>query len=192
MDATEPSPHDDTIAAIATPPGAGGIGIVRISGPAAFAVGMRLFRAGDHAYRELPPPSHLLTHGHVVEPESGDVVDEVLAAFMCAPRTYTREDVVEIQAHGGPLVLRRIFALALAAGARAARPGEFTLRAFLNGRLDLAQAEGVMALIGAESEASRRLALRQLQGALSAEFARARAPAVDALRGSVASSEFPG
>ncbi len=100
------------------------------------------------------------------------VIDEVLAAFMRAPRTYTREDVVEISAHGGPLVLRRILELALAAGARSAQPGEMTLRAFLNGRVDLAQAEAVMALINAETDAGHRLALRQLQGELSAEVAR--------------------
>src|SRR5215470_19547800 len=137
---------DDTIAAIATPPGAGGIGIVRISGPDAFAIGQRLFRAAEHAYCESPPPSHLLTYGHAVEPASGETLDEVLAAFMRAPRTYTREDVVELHAHGGPLLLQRILAAALTAGARAARPGEMTLRAFLHGRLDLAQAEAVMAL----------------------------------------------
>ena len=161
----------ETIAAIATPPGVGGIGIVRVSGPAAFAVGLAIFRPA----RPLPPgeapPSHLLTYGHIVAPASGEVVDEVLAAFMRAPRTYTAEDVVEISAHGGPLVLRHILSLALAAGARAARPGEMTLRAVLHGRIDLAQAEAVMALIAAESDAGRRLAMRQLQGELSTRVA---------------------
>src|SRR5712691_4315634 len=124
----------ETIAAIATPPG-------RAMFPAAGPP------AGE------PPPSHLLTYGHIVDPASDEPIDEVLVAFMRAPRTYTCEDVVEINAHGGPLVLRRILALALSNGCRAARPGEMTLRAFLNGRLDLAQAEAVMALIAAESEA---------------------------------------
>ncbi|HEX6796353.1 MAG TPA: tRNA uridine-5-carboxymethylaminomethyl(34) synthesis GTPase MnmE [Ktedonobacterales bacterium] len=182
---------DDTIAAIATPPGAGGIGIVRISGPDAFAIGLWLFRAADHAYRETPPPSHLLTYGHAIEPQSGEALDEVLAAFMRAPRTYTREDVVELHAHGGPLLLRHILAAALAAGARAARPGEMTLRAFLHGRLDLAQAEAVMALINAESDAGRRLALRQLEGALSAAIGRARTGAEEALTAIEASVDFP-
>ncbi|HLJ80094.1 MAG TPA: tRNA uridine-5-carboxymethylaminomethyl(34) synthesis GTPase MnmE, partial [Ktedonobacterales bacterium] len=181
----------DTIAAIATPPGTGGIGIVRISGPDAFAVGLRLFRPAAHMPADAPPPSHLLTYGHIVDPDSGERIDEVLAAFMRAPRTYTREDVVEISAHGGPLLLRRILALALASGARAARPGEMTLRAFLNGRLDLAQAESVMALINAESDAGRRLAFRQLQGELSARIREAHAGAMAALVRIEASIDFP-
>src|SRR5690348_2206780 len=181
---------DDTIAAIATPPGVGGIGIVRISGPRAFRVGAGLFRPAQLG-AALPPPSHLLTYGTVADPDSGEIVDEVLAAFMRAPHTYTREDVVEIDAHGGPLVLRRILELALAHGARAARPGEMTLRAFLNGRLDLAQAEAVMALIAAESEAGRRLAVRQLQGELSARVGAARTRALDALARIEASIDFP-
>jgi tRNA modification GTPase len=183
---------DDTIAAIATPPGAGGIGIVRVSGPEAFSVGMALFRpATSSGANDEPPSSHLLTYGHVFDPDSGEVVDEVLAAFMRAPRTYTREDVVEINAHGGPLVLRRILELVLAAGARSARPGEMTLRAFLNGRLDLAQAEAVMALINAETDSGRRLALLQFQGALSERVRAARDDAMAALVRIEASIDFP-
>src|SRR5258706_9339177 len=180
----------DTIAAIATPPGPGAVGIVRISGQDAFAAGMAIFRAAGPPASE-PPPSHLLTYGHIVDPTSDEPIDEVLVAFMRAPRTYTCEDVVEINAHGGPLVLRRIVALALSHGCRAARPGEMTLRAFLNGRLDLAQAEAVMALIAAESEAGRRLALRQLHGELSARVGRARQAALDALVRIEASIDFP-
>lgn len=181
----------DTIAAIATPPGAGGIGIVRISGPDAFTIGQRFFRSPARAHTTEPPPSHLLTYGHVVDPLSGETIDEVLAAFMRAPRTYTREDVVEIHGHGGPLVLQRILEQVLAAGARAAQPGEMTLRAFLNGRLDLAQAEAVMSLINAESDAGRRLALRQLQGELSARVQHARSDALAALVRIEASIDFP-
>jgi tRNA modification GTPase len=182
----------DTIAAIATPPGPGGIGIVRISGPAAFEIGHTLFRpARPPRTDDGRPPSHLLTYGHVVDPENGEVVDEVLAAFMRAPHTYTREDVVELDAHGGPVLLRRILALTLAVGARSARPGEMTLRAFLNGRLDLAQAEAVMALIQAESEAGLRLATRQLAGELSQRVTQAREPATDALVRIEASIDFP-
>ncbi len=191
-DDTPPSSFemDDTIAAIATPPGVGGVGIVRISGPQAFKIGAEIFRPARSS-TALPLPSHLLTHGMVANPDSGEMVDEVLAAFMRAPHTYTREDVVEIDAHGGPLVLRHILELALAHGARAARPGEMTLRAFLNGRIDLAQAEAVMALIVAESEAGRRLAMRQLQGELSARVRAARARALDALARIEASIDFP-
>jgi tRNA modification GTPase len=194
-DTTAPTddPRDDTtdtIAAIATPPGAGGVGIVRVSGPRAFAIGRALFRPA-HAPLGEEPPSHLLTYGHVVDPATGEVVDEVLAAFMRAPHTYTRENVVELDAHGGPLLLRRILALTLAAGARAARPGEMTLRAFLNGRLDLAQAEAVMALIQAESAAGLRLAMRQLSGDLSARVQAAKAPALEALVRIEAAVDFP-
>jgi tRNA modification GTPase len=181
----------DTIAAIATPPGAGGVGIVRLSGPRAFGIGRALFRPARPPRDDDAPPSRLLTYGHVVDPAGGEVVDEVLAAFMRAPHTYTREDVVEMDAHGGPLLLRRILALALAAGARAARPGEMTLRAFLNGRLDLAQAEAVMALIQAESAAGLRLAMRQLSGDLSARVHAAQAPALEALVRIEAALDFP-
>jgi tRNA modification GTPase len=181
----------DTIAAIATPAGTGGLGIVRVSGPDAFAVGLLIFRPAQALPEGEPPPSHLLTYGRVVDPATGEVIDEVLAAFMRAPRTYTREDVVEISAHGGPLLLRRILDLALAAGARAANPGEMTLRAFLNGRIDLAQAEAVMALINAESDAGRRLAMRQLQGELSARVQAARNTAIGALVRIEASIDFP-
>ena len=185
-------PEDDTIAAIATPPGVGGIGIVRLSGPEAFAIGNLLFKGSARRDRSSSPPaSHLLTHGHVIDPAGGERIDEVLAVFMRAPHTYTREDVVEFQAHGGPLILRRVLDLTLAAGARGARPGEMTLRAFLNGRLDLAQAEAVMALIGAESEAGRRQALLQLEGELSERVQRARTAAMGALARIEASIDFP-
>ncbi|HEV7128704.1 MAG TPA: tRNA uridine-5-carboxymethylaminomethyl(34) synthesis GTPase MnmE [Ktedonobacterales bacterium] len=194
-DSFTPAALDDaiqTIAAIATPPGAGGVGIVRISGPAAFAVGLALFRrAHGTVDGEGAPPTHQLTHGQVVDPATGEVVDEVLAAFMRAPHTYTREDIVELNAHGGPLVLRRILALALAHGARAAQAGEMTLRAFLNGRLDLAQAEAVMALINAESDAALRLAQRQLSGELSARVGAVRTTALAAMVRIEASNDFP-
>ncbi len=184
--------YDDTIVAIATPPGVGGIGIVRLSGPLAFAVGLRIFRPAHPLAEDTAPPSHQLLYGHAVDPANDDaVIDEALAAFMRAPRTYTREDVVEISAHSSPLALRRILEVALAAGARAAQPGEMTLRAFLNGRVDLAQAEAVMALINAETDAGHRLALRQLQGELSAEVASARRQALEALIRIEASIDFP-
>lgn len=179
----------DTIAAIATPPGVGGVGIVRISGPSALSIGRHIFRPAQHA--SLEPQSHLLRYGYVVDPTTGEPIDEALTAFFRAPHTYTCEDVVEINAHGGPLLLRRILELALAAGARAARPGEMTLRAFLNGRIDLAQAEAVMSLIAAESDAGRRLAMRQLQGDLSRQVEAARAPTLEALVRIEASIDFP-
>ncbi len=140
---------------------------------------------------DAAPPSHLLTYGHVIDPATGEVIDEVMAVFMRAPRTYTREDVVELQGHGAPLTLRRILELALAAGARLAHPGEMTQRAFLNGRLDLAQAEAVLDLVNASSEAGRRLALRQLDGALSDATQTIRVAALGALTRIEASIDFP-
>ncbi|MBX5456769.1 MAG: tRNA uridine-5-carboxymethylaminomethyl(34) synthesis GTPase MnmE [Thermogemmatispora sp.] len=181
--------QSDTIAAIATPPGVGGIGIVRVSGEAAFSIVLPLFRrpGGEQAL----PPSHQLTYGRIVDPRSGEVLDEVLVAFMRRPHTYTREDVVEIQGHGGPLVLQRILRLVLEQGARLAQPGEFTLRAFLNGRLDLAQAEAVMDVISARTEAGLQLAMQQLQGRVSARLREARQTVLGVLARIEASIDFP-
>ena len=184
-----PTMQNDTIAAIATPPGIGGIGVVRVSGPEAFAFVHPLLRQPGGCTNI--PPSHLLTYGQIVDPVTEEIVDEVLAAFMCAPRTYTREDVVEIQGHGGPLVLQRILHLVLAQGARMANPGEFTLRAFLNGRLDLAQAEAVMDLIGAQTEAGQRLAMQQLRGHISTQLQEARQSILAVVARIEASIDFP-
>ena len=179
----------DTIAAIATPPGYGGIGIVRISGPDAFAIVLPLLRrpGGETAL----PPSHTLTYGHIVAPDTQEILDETLVAFMRAPHTYTREDVVEIQGHGGPLILQRIVRLALARGARMANPGEFTLRAFLNGRLDLAQAEAVMDLISSQTEVGQRLAMQQLRGRISEQVQHARHSLLGVIARIEASIDFP-
>ena len=181
--------QNDTIAAIATPPGIGGIGVVRVSGTDAFTLVEPLFR--QPGGRTGLPPSHLLAYGHIVDPATGEIIDEVLVAFMNAPRTYTSENVVEIQGHGGPLVLQRILRLVLARGARMANAGEFTLRAFLNGRLDLAQAEAVMDLIGAQTEAGQRLAMQQLQGRVSAQVQEARHAILAVLARIEASIDFP-
>ncbi len=184
-----PTMQNDTIAAIATPPGVGGIGVVRVSGIEAFTVVQPLLRQARG--RTEIPPSHLLTHGHIIDPGTEELVDEVLVAFMHAPRTYTCEDVVEISGHGGPLVLQRILRLVLAQGARMANPGEFTLRAFLNGRLDLAQAEAVMDLIDAQTEAGQRLAMQQLQGRVSAQVQQARDAILAVVVRIEASIDFP-
>jgi tRNA modification GTPase len=179
----------ETIAAIATAPGVGGVGIVRVSGPDAFAIGRRLFRPGS--VRAEEPVSHLLTYGAVVDPATDEPLDDVLVAFFRAPHSYTGEDTVEINAHGGPLILQRILAATLALDARAARPGEMTLRAFLNGRIDLAQAEAVLALISAETDAGRRLAYRQLRGEVSVRVQSARAASMGALARIEAHIDFP-
>ena len=160
---------EDTISAIVTAPGEAGVGIVRISGPAAQKVGETLFRSvSGRKLAELS--SHRATYGKVIDPADGSVVDEALLLVMRAPHSYTREDVIEIQCHGSHVSLRRILSLTLSCGARLAEAGEFTKRAFLNGRLDLTQAEAVMDVIRAKTEASLRLAVRHLEGGLAAEI----------------------
>ena len=171
----------DTIVAIATAPGQGGVAIVRLSGPEAESILLRVFRpAGKTA---LPLTSHLLTYGHAVEKD--EAIDECMAVMMRAPRSYTREDVAEIHLHGGAFLSQRVLALCLREGARLAEPGEFTRRAFLNGRIDLSQAEAVMGLIAARGEASRKAAMRQLEGGASA-FIRQAADELYALQAGVA------
>lgn len=171
---------DDTIAAISTPLGQGGIGIVRMSGPDALSIARRLFRP-SRGHADAPWPAFRLRHGFVVDPATGARVDEVLAAYMPAPRTYTRQDIVEINGHGGIVALRRILELALREGARLAEPGEFTLRAYVNSRIDLAQAEAVLDIVNAQTDAALRLAVGQLEGRLSAEVRRVRDRLLSAL-----------
>jgi tRNA modification GTPase len=153
----------DTIAAIATPPGEGGIGIVRVSGEQAFPIAERLFRRRGRN----PLQSHRAYFGVIVDPAAGETLDRALLLPFRAPRSYTGEDVIEFHCHGSPYLLRRVLGLVWREGARPAEPGEFTLRAFLNGKLDLAQAEAVADLIRARSEAQLRSALALHEGALS-------------------------
>ena len=156
----------DTIAAIATAPGEAAIGVIRISGPTAIAVAAALFHPASGAdIADLE--SHRLYLGEIRVPETGEPVDQVILSLFRAPRSYTGEDVVEVSGHGGPVPLRRILALVLAQGARLAHPGEFTSRAFLNGKLDLAQAEAVMDVVAARTDRSLGVAIRQLEGRLS-------------------------
>ena len=165
----------DTIAAIATPPGAGGVGIVRVSGPLALTIAQRVFRGnGDGAGWE----SHRLYHGRVVD-AAGKPLDDALAVLMRAPRSYTGEDVVELHCHGSPVALHDVLRATLAYGARLAEAGEFTRRAFLNGRLDLAQAEAVIELIRARSEAGATMAAEQLLGRLSRDLDEVRSALLD-------------
>ncbi|HZQ46632.1 MAG TPA: tRNA uridine-5-carboxymethylaminomethyl(34) synthesis GTPase MnmE, partial [Verrucomicrobiae bacterium] len=157
---------EDTIAAIATPLGEGGLAVVRISGPNALAVADASFQpAGKSAVKPSAAATHTLHYGHVVI--KGRVVDEVMLGVMRAPRTLTREDVVEITCHGGLLAAKTVLDVVLANGVRLAEPGEFTKRAFLNGRIDLAQAEAVADLIHARTELALTLANEQLAGKLS-------------------------
>ncbi len=164
----------DTIVAPATAPGIGAVAIVRLSGPRAFDILDAIFRPAHSA--ELTPRTMRL--GDVVDPATGARIDRVLAVVMTHPASLTGEDVAEIQCHGGPFVVRRIVALAVDAGARIAEPGEFTRRAFLNGRIDLAEAEAVADIVGARSKSALAIAIEQLSGALSARVAELRAQVV--------------
>lgn len=156
----------DTIAAISTPQGEGGIGIIRVSGQESLSILQRLFRSIPNGGFE----SHRFYYGEIVLPGGAAVVDEVMVVYMRSPRSFTREDVVEIQCHGGTIILQQILQLVLESGARLADPGEFTRRAFLNGRIDLVQAESIIDLIRAKTEASLAMAHSQRDGSLSTKL----------------------
>ncbi|HEY6365104.1 MAG TPA: tRNA uridine-5-carboxymethylaminomethyl(34) synthesis GTPase MnmE, partial [Candidatus Binatia bacterium] len=156
---------EDTIAAIATPAGEGGIGIVRISGPDAERIATALFVRAAAENGKLK--SHMLYYGTIRDRKTDKNLDQVLLTIMRKPRSYTGEDVVEVHCHGGVFLIRRILGLILSEGARHAEPGEFTKRAFLNGRVDLTQAEAVLDLIEARTEKGADVALAQVKGELS-------------------------
>ena len=174
-----PIPQRETIAAIATAiaPQQGSVGIVRMSGAEAEAIARRLFRTPGRPTWE----SHRILYGHVHVPQTGQVVDEALLLLMRAPRSYTREDVVEFHCHGGIMAVQQVLQLCLEAGANLAQPGEFTLRAFLNGRLDLTQAEGIADLVGAQSPQAAQTALVGIQGKLAQSIRQLRAACLDIL-----------
>ncbi|MGD0058461.1 MAG: tRNA uridine-5-carboxymethylaminomethyl(34) synthesis GTPase MnmE [Verrucomicrobiia bacterium] len=178
---------DDTIAAISTPIGEGGIAIIRVSGPRAFGVAERIFHSRRGRVSEFP--THTLHFGTIAN--DGEIIDQVMLAVMRAPRTYTKEDTVEINCHGGVLTARKILALCLQNGARLAEPGEFTKRAFLNGRLDLTQAEAVMDLIRAKSDRAHTAAIHELEGHLSAKVNAARNNLLTILAHIEAHIDFP-
>ena len=158
---------DDTIAALATPPGEGGISVIRISGENALSIARAVFHSISGKWEENLPPTQKVLFGEIRDPESGRVIDEVLLTYFKNPHSYTAEDVVEISGHGGALVSSTLLQLILKQGARLAEPGEFTRRAFTNGRLDLTQAEAVADLIDAASEKALGSAISQLKGGLS-------------------------
>jgi len=179
---------EDTIAAIATPIGQAGIGIVRISGDKAKDVARRVFRP------KTPTQdfeSHRLYLGHFIDPATGESIDEVLLTYMKSPRSYTREDVIEINSHSGHFLLAKILQVLLGEGIRLARPGEFTFRAFMNGRIDLTQAEGVVDLINSRSERGLQLAAEQIKGALRKTIEELRQRALDMLAHLEAAIDFP-
>lgn len=156
----------DTIAAISTPMGEGAIAIVRLSGDQAFEIADRLFR-GVGGKRLKDVASHTIHYGHIIDPKTGEVAEEVMVSAMKGPKTFTKEDVIEINCHGGLVSVNRVLQLLLNNGARLAEPGEFTKRAFLNGRIDLSQAEAVMDLIRAKTDRAMNVALGQMEGRLS-------------------------
>lgn len=155
----------DTIAAISTPPGEGAISIVRMSGNQAIDIAARVFRQGEKNLRAVD--THTIHYGHIFDPKTKGTVDEVMVSIMRTPKTFTREDIVEINCHGGMVVVHQVLQLLLRNGARLAEPGEFTKRAFLNGRVDLARAEAVMDLIRAKTDKAMNMAIAQLDGNLS-------------------------
>ena len=162
-----------TIAAIATPLGPGGIGIVRISGPSSYEILLRLFKrhqhdcdAGSHFFPEGSICSHRVYYGNILEPGNGAIIDEVLVLYMKGPKSYTREDVVEIHSHSGFVVLDRILSAVIDSGALLAGPGDFTKRAFLSGRIDLSQAEAIIDLINAPCETAANMASQQISGGI--------------------------
>ncbi len=154
---------DDTITAISTPAEKGGIGIIRISGPDAYALGKKVLKIKEN---DSSVESHKARHGYFHNPGTGDIMDEVMYIFMKSPNTYTREDMVEINAHGGIFLIKSMLDVILSQGARLAGPGEFSFRAYMNGRIDLTQAEAVADLIEAESEAAAKIAIKNVMGSL--------------------------
>ncbi|HCV6291105.1 TPA: tRNA uridine-5-carboxymethylaminomethyl(34) synthesis GTPase MnmE [Staphylococcus aureus] len=154
----------DTITSISTPMGEGAIGIVRLSGPQAVEIADKLYK-GKHLLNDVP--SHTINYGHIIEPESKEVIEEVMVSVLRAPKTFTREDIIEINCHGGILTINRVLELTMTYGARMAEPGEFTKRAFLNGRIDLSQAEAVMDFIRSKTDRASKVAMNQIEGRLS-------------------------
>ncbi len=179
---------NDTIAAIATPIGQAGIGIIRISGPESLEIAKTVFtpKTDQPLFK-----SHRLYMGYICDPESFDIIDEVLVSFMAAPNSYTREDVFEINSHSGYALLSRIMGILMNLGARMAEPGEFTQRAFLNGRIDLSQAEAVVDLMNAQSERGLVLAARQIRGSIKTDTEALREKTIHILANAEAAIDFP-
>ena len=154
----------DTITSISTPMGEGAIGIVRLSGPQAIEIGDTLYK-GKKKLSEVD--THTINYGHIIDPETNETVEEVMISVLRAPKTFTREDIIEINCHGGILTINRILELTMTYGARMAEPGEYTKRAFLNGRIDLSQAEAVMDFIRSKTDRASKVAMNQIEGRLS-------------------------
>lgn len=180
----------DTITAISTPMGEGAIAIVRLSGDDAIEIADKVFKSPSQKVLK-DVPTHTIHYGHIVDPDSGQVVEEVMVSVMRAPKTFTKEDVVEINCHGGLVTVNRVLQLVLTHGARLAEPGEFTKRAFLNGRIDLSQAEAVMDLIRAKTDRAMNLALSQMEGRLSKLIKRLRQEILETLAHVEVNIDYP-
>src|SRR3989338_6192805 len=180
----------DTISAISTPPGEGGIGIVRVSGPASISIAKKIFTTPKGESLN-GVESHKLIHGYIKDPDTRKNIDEVLLAVMHSPKSFTGEDVVEISCHGGSLPLNKILSLTIKSGARLAEPGEFTKRAFLNGRLNLLQAEAVIDIIKSKSDTALESAMNHLQGGLAKQIASIRNKLIDILAEIETDIDFP-
>lgn len=178
----------DTIAAISTPLGEGGIAIVRVSGNQSIQIVDKLFKGKQ---RLSTVDSHTIHYGHLVDPQSGQIIEEVMVTVLKAPKTYTREDVVEVNCHGGMLSVRKVLDLILAEGARLAEPGEFTKRAFLNGRIDLSQAEAVMDVIRAKTDKAMQVAMSQVEGRLSRLIKKLRQEIIETLAHIEVTIDYP-
>ncbi|BCE04754.1 MULTISPECIES: tRNA uridine-5-carboxymethylaminomethyl(34) synthesis GTPase MnmE [Bacillus] len=180
----------DTIAAISTPMGEGAIAIVRMSGPEALAIADKVYK-GPRGKRLSSVDSHTINYGHIVDPETEKIVEEVMVSVLKAPKTFTREDIVEINCHGGIVTVNQVLQLVLREGARLAEPGEFTKRAFLNGRIDLSQAEAVMDLIRAKTDRAMNVAMNQMEGRLSSLIKRLRAEILETLAHVEVNIDYP-
>jgi tRNA modification GTPase len=179
---------EDTIAAISTPLGEGGLGIVRISGKESLSIADRIFKGKVHPGKAQ---SHTANHGVIIDPETKEIIDEVLLTVMRSPKSYTTEDMVEISCHGGSFVLYKVLQQALGCGARMANPGEFTLRAFLNGRIDLTQAEAVAEVIKSKTDLSLKVAMDHLKGGLSEKLNNYREKLIELLAQIEVQIDFP-
>ena len=182
--------NNDTIAAISTPIGKGGIGIVRLSGPLSFQIGKKILKLSS-SDNLLQTTSHTVLHGWLFDPERKISIDEVLVTLLREPKTYTREDMLEISCHGGEIALKEALALCMKNGARIAEPGEFTKRAFLNGRIDLSQAEAVLDIINSGAEKSLLAAAEQLQGGLGRRINEIKDSVINTVSQLEASVDFP-
>ena len=177
----------DTIAAISTPIGEGGISIVRMSGEDAVKIANEVFKGANLA----KVPTHTIHYGHIIDPDTGETIDEAMVTVLRAPKTFTREDIVEINCHGGIVVTNRILQLLLSHGARMADPGEFTKRAFVNGRIDLTQAESVMDIVRAKTDKARKVAEKQLEGGLLHKIRAMRQEILDTLANVEVNIDYP-